>query len=295
MSIAYLNGSFMDAAEAMISPMDRGFLFADGVYEVVPVFGGQPLRMHEHIRRLLRSLDELKIGRPMTPEQFAELFMDMIRHNGGGDLSVYLQITRGAPAKRDHGFPVPAATPTIFMSASPLGNTAVDDIGNAAGAKAITATDIRWLRCDIKSVSLLPAVLMRQAAIEAGAVETIMIRDGQVTEGSSTNVFVVHGGIVATPPLSPLILGGITRELVLEVARAKGLLVEERTIEAGELESADEIWITSSTKDVLPIVKLNGANVGKGRPGPVWQGLAQSYLHYKRLACGLHSTASAVM
>ncbi|MEO6102265.1 MAG: D-amino acid aminotransferase [Pseudoxanthomonas sp.] len=287
MSIVYLNGSFMNAAEASISPMDRGFLFADGVYEVVPVFNSRPLQMHEHLRRLERSLDELQIARPMTREQGAALFLEMIERNGGGDLAIYLQITRGAPGKRDHGFPVPPVTPTVFMTASSLGKTAVDDIANAAGAKAITAQDIRWLRCDIKSVALLASVLMRQRAVEAGAVETIMIRDGQVTEGSSTNVFVVTQQSIATPPLSPLILGGITRELVLDVARTLGLTVEEREIAAAELLAADEIWVTSATKDVLPIVNLDGKVLGNGRPGPVWKALAQSYLDYKRVVCVL--------
>jgi D-alanine transaminase len=292
MSIVYLNGSFVNATEARISPMDRGFLFADGVYEVVPVFNGRPLRLHEHVRRLERSLDELQIRHPLTREQTVALFLEMIQRNGGGDLSIYLQITRGAPAKRDHGFPVPPATPTVFMSASPLGKTAVDDIAKTPGARAITAEDIRWLRCDIKSVSLLPAVLMRQKAVDAGAVETIMIRDGMVTEGSSTNVFVVKDGHIATPPLSPLILGGITRELVIEVAHAAGLTVEERGIQSEELSTADEIWITSSTKDVLPIVKLNGGVVGKGRPGEVWKALALSYLDYKSMACDLQQKAA---
>jgi D-alanine transaminase len=287
MSIVYLNGSFMNAAEASISPMDRGFLFADGVYEVVPVFNGRPLQMHEHLRRLERSLDELQITRPMTREQTAALFVEMIERNGGGDLAIYMQVTRGAPARRDHGFPVPPVAPTVFMTASSLGRTAVDDLESTAGASAITAQDIRWLRCDIKSVALLASVLMRQRAVEAGAAETIMIRDGWVTEGSSTNVFVVKQQCIATPPLSPLILGGITRELVLDVGRTLGLPVEERQIAGVELVAADEIWVTSATKDVLPIVKLDGKVLGNGLPGPVWKKLAQSYLDYKRVVCVL--------
>ena len=287
MGIVYLNGSFMNAAEASISPMDRGFLFADGVYEVVPVFNGRPLQMHEHLRRLERSLDELQISRPMTREQTAALFLDMIERNGGGNLAIYMQVTRGAPDKRDHGFPVPPVPSTVFMTASSLGRTAVDDLATTPGATAITAEDIRWLRCDIKSVALLASVLMRQRAVEAGAAETIMIRDGWVTEGSSTNVFVVKQQCIATPPLSPLILGGITRELALDVARTLGLPVEERQIAGGELLEADEIWVTSATKDVLPIVKLDGKILGDGRPGPVWKTLAQSYLDYKRVVCVL--------
>lgn len=293
MSIVYLNGRFVDAAQAHVSAMDRGFLFADGVYEVVPVFNGRPLGLQEHLQRLERSLDELRIERPFTREQGAQLFLDMIQRNGGGDLSIYLQITRGAPPRRDHAFPVPPVPPTVFASASPLGKTSVDNPLVATGAGAITADDIRWLRCDIKSVSLLPAVLMRQRAVDAGAVETIMLRDGLVTEGSSTNVFVVKQGRIATPPLSPLILGGITRGLVLQVAKAIGMTVEERAIPRAELKAADEIWVTSSTKDVLPIVELDGARVGSGRPGPVWHKLARAYLDHKQAVCGLQQAAAS--
>ena len=285
MSIAYLNGSFLNAADVRISPMDRGFLFADGVYEVVPVFEGQPLRLHEHLRRLERSLDELNIARPMTRDQTAALFQEMVARNGGGNLSVYMQVTRGAPDKRDHAFPPASTVPTVFMTVSPLGRTAVDDVDSAVGASAITAEDIRWLRCDIKSVSLLPNVLMRQRAADRGAIETVMIRNGRVTEGSSTNVFVVREQRIATPPLSPLILGGITRELVLEVGRGLGMTIEEREIPASELQTADEIWVTSSTKDVLPIVTLDGKPVGQGRPGVVWQTLARAFGTYKRKLC----------
>lgn len=287
MSIAYLDGRFMELADARISPMDRGFLFADGVYEVVPVFNGRPLRLQEHLARLERSLDALRIERPMARGRATTLFLEMIERNGGGDLAVYMQVTRGAPARRDHAFPAPPAATTVFMTVSPLCATAVDDVENAVGAKAVTAPDIRWLRCDIKSVSLLPNVLMRQQAVEAGAAETIMIRDGQVSEGSSTNVFIVKQQRIATPPLSPLILGGITRELVLEVGRGLGLPMEERQVDAAELATADEIWVTSSTKDVLPIVDLDGKAVGQGRPGPVWQALARGYVSYKRSVCNL--------
>ena len=282
MTIVYLNGEFTNAADARISPMDRGFLFADGVYEVVPVFDGRPLGLNEHLRRLEYSLGEVGIARPAPRETLAALILEMVARNGSGNLAVYLQITRGAPDSRDHGFPVPATRPTVFMTASPLGSTAIDDPEGAAGASAITAEDWRWLRCDIKSVALLPNVLTRQRAIEAQAAEAIMFRHGQLTEGSSTNVFVIKRGRISTPPLSPLILAGITRALVLEICRGCGMSVEERHISGTELASADEIWVTSSTKDVLPIVKLDGQLVGAGRPGPVWKSLAAHYLVHKR-------------
>lgn len=293
MSIVYLNGHFTNASEALIPAMDRGFLFADGVYEVVPVFNGKPLRLQEHLQRLERSLNELQIQRSLTREQLTSLFLELIQRNGGGDLSVYLQITRGAPPKRDHAFPSPPVSPTVFASASALGRTSVDNPLVATGAKAITADDIRWLRCDIKSVSLLPAVLMRQRAVEADAAETIMLRDGLLTEGSSTNVFVVRQGRIATPPLSNLILGGITRALTLEIARSIGLTVEERDVTRSELLAADELWVTSSTKDMLPIVNLDGSKIGSGKPGPVWQKLARAYLEYKQLTCGLIQAAAS--
>lgn len=282
MTIVYLNGEFTNAADARISPMDRGFLFADGVYEVVPVFDGRPLGLNEHLRRLEYSLDAIGMRRPAPRSTLAALVLEMVARNGGGDLAVYLQVTRGAPERRDHAFPEAATRPTIFMTASPLGRTAVDDPDNAVGASAITAEDPRWLRCDIKSVALLPNVLMRQRAVDAQAVETIMVRQGQLTEGSSTNVFIVKRGRVSTPPLSPLILAGITRAMVVEICRDCDLFVDERPVSGAELASADEIWITSSTKDVLPIVKLDGANVGTGRPGPLWKILAASYSEHKR-------------
>ncbi|MEJ0034966.1 MAG: D-amino acid aminotransferase [Gammaproteobacteria bacterium] len=282
MTIVYLNGEFTNAADARISPMDRGFLFADGVYEVIPVFDGRPLGLNEHLRRLEYSLEQVRMARPAPRATLAALILEMVARNGGGNLAVYLQVTRGAPERRDHAFPVPAAGPTIFMTASALGGTAIDDPDGAAGASAITAEDPRWLRCDIKSVALLPNVLMRQRAVEAQAAETIMVRQGQLTEGSSTNVFIVKQGRISTPPLSPLLLAGITRAMVLEICRGCGMAVEERPISGAELAAADEIWVTSSTKDVLPIVKLDGRTVGAGRPGPVWKALAVPYLEHKR-------------
>lgn len=282
MNIVYLNGRFTSASDAHISPMDRGFQFADGVYEVIPVFGGRPFRMDEHLQRLGYSLDEVRIPRPAPHETLAALVLEMVARNGSGNLAVYLQVTRGTPEWREHGFPVPAIRPTIFMTVSPLGSTAIDDPHNATGASAITAEDPRWLRCDIKSVALLPNVLLRQLAAEAGAIETIMLRAGQLTEGTATNVFVVNQGRISTPPLSPRILSGITRALVLEICRRHGIAAEERCVSATELESADEIWVTSSTKDVLPIVRLDGRSVSTGRPGPVWKALAALYANYKR-------------
>lgn len=282
MSIVYLNGEFMSAADARISPMDRGFLFADGVYEVIPVFDGRPLRLNEHLLRLEASLDAVRISQPAPREALAGLILEMIARIGGRNLAVYLQITRGAPARRDHAFPPSTVRPTIFMTASPIARTAIDDPNGATGAGAITAEDPRWQHCNVKSVALLPNVLLRQRAIEAEAVEVIMLRNDFVTEGSSTNVFTVKEGRVSTPPLSRQILAGVTRALVLELCRGCEIAAEERQVSRAELESADEIWITSSTKDALPIVRLDGRPVGSGQPGPVWRKLARHYLSYKR-------------
>ncbi|WP_028007802.1 D-amino acid aminotransferase [Solimonas flava] len=287
MNTVYLDGQFVDAAEARISPLDRGFLFADGVYEVVPVFNGVPFRIEEHLQRLERSMRELQIDNPHPREQWRALCGEIVSRNGGGNVSIYVQVTRGTAAKRDHVFPVPAVPPTVFMSASPLSLSPLHNPDSAVGAKALTREDNRWDRCDIKSVALLPNILFRQMAQVVGAAEVILTRNGCVTEGSSTNVFVVKNGRIATPPISNRILAGVTRNLTVEICRQHGLPIEEREVTKAELEAADELWITSSTKDVLPIVALEGRAVGGGRPGPVWKELAGYFLAYKRKICNL--------
>ncbi len=284
MNTVYLNGMFMDAAEARISPLDRGFLFADGVYEVVPACDGALFQLEGHLRRLERSMAALRIDNPLPLEAWVALSREMIKRNGGGDLSLYIQVTRGAALKRDHPFPTPPVAPTVFLATTPLARSSIYSIDTAAGAKAITREDIRWSRCDIKSISLLPNVLFRQEAAEAGAAEAILLRDGIVTEGSSTNVFVVKAGTVATPPLSQRILGGITRDVVISLCRELGYAMQERDVTEAELRDADEIWVSSSTKDALAIVTLDGVAVGDGRPGPMWAGLARRLLQFKQTA-----------
>jgi len=282
MNTVYLNGSFMDADAARISPMDRGFLFADGVYEVVPACDGALFQLDEHLQRLERSMAALRIDNPMAREAWASLSREMIERNGGGDLSLYLQVTRGAATKRDHPFPAPPVAPTVFLATTPLARSSIYSIETATGAKAITREDIRWSRCDIKSISLLPNVMFRQEAAELGAAEAILLRDGFVTEGSSTNVFVVKDQKVATPPLSQRILGGITRTVVVALCHELGYALQEREVSEAELRAADEIWVTSSTKDALAIVALDGVPVGDGTPGPLWAGLAQRLLSFKQ-------------
>lgn len=287
MTQVYLNGNFMAPDQARISPLDRGFLFADGVYEVIPAYNGVLFRFDEHLQRLERSLAEIGIHNPHDPAQWHSLCDSLVAHNGGGNLSVYLQITRGAAQKRDHAFPVPPVTPTVFMMTSPVAVPAADSPDTAQGSLAITLDDIRWARCDIKSISLLPNSLLRQQAVEAGAAEAILLRDGFVTEGSASNVFIVRNGTIFTPPKCHAILGGITRDLVVELCVAEGLPVAEEEISESQLRQAEEIWVTSSTREIVPIIQLNNSPVGSGQPGPVWKTVARHYVNFKRRLCGL--------
>ncbi|ERS12899.1 cytochrome C550 [Alcanivorax sp. PN-3] len=287
MSTVYLNGAFMAMEQARISPMDRGFLFADGVYEVIPAFNGVLFRFEEHLRRLERSLSALYLINPHDRAGWRRRCEELIQRNGGGNLSLYLQITRGAADKRDHAFPDPPVPPTVFMSTAPLTVPTEDSPGQVTGAAAITLDDIRWARCDIKSISLLPNILLRQQAIASGAREAILIHDGFVTEGAASNVFIVKDGEIATPPASHAILGGITRDLVIELCRAQDLPLREREISEAELGDADEVWISSSTRDVVPVVSLDGRPVGSGRPGETWKILARHYIAFKRRLCGV--------
>ena len=278
MAIAYLNGEYLPLEQARISPLDRGFLFADGVYEVIPAYGSVLFRLDEHLERLEHSLQEIGLANPASRSQWRELLQTLIERNGGGNISVYLQITRGAPDKRDHAFPTTPVAPTVFGMTSPIATPAADSPDTTEGVRAITMDDIRWSRCDIKSIALLPNVLMRQQAVQQGCAEAILIRDGFATEGSATNFFIVKDGIALTPPKSHLILPGITRDLTVELCLANQVPMHEREITEAELRDADEIWLTSSTKEVVPVVALNGQAIGDGTPGPVWKQVARLYV-----------------
>ncbi len=273
----YLNGSFMPIEEARIPVLDRGFMFGDGVYELIPVYSRRPFRLREHLRRLQHSLDGIRLENPHPEEQWANLIRQVIDSNEGEDQSVYLQVTRGV-AKRDHAFPKGVA-PTVFIMSSSLATPPRELL--AAGVPAITASDNRWMRCDIKAIALLPNVLLRQLAVDAGAVETVLLRDGFLTEGSASNIFVVRGGALLAPPKSHLMLPGITYDVVLELARNGRLPCEVREVPETELRSADEILLTSSTKEVMPITVLDGKPVGGGQPGPVFRRLYLLYQEYK--------------
>ncbi len=276
--IVYLNGEFMPLEKAYIPVLDRGFIFGDGVYEVIPVYSRRPFRLPEHLKRLQHSLDSIRLADPMTGEEWATLIHDIVARNAGDDQSVYLQVTRGV-AKRDHAFPK-NVKPTVFMMSNPLVTPAAALVEN--GVPAITATDYRWLKCDVKSVSLLGNCLLRQAAVDADAVETVLFRDGYLTEASASNVFVVKNGKLLAPPKNHLVLPGITYDVVLELAAANGIALEVREVSEQEVRSADEIWVTSSTKEVLAVTLLDGKPVGNGRPGAVFRRMYQLYQDFKR-------------
>jgi len=276
--IVYLNGEFMPVEEARIPVLDRGFIFGDGVYEVIPVYSKRPFRLDEHLRRLQYSLDKIRIANPHTAEEWQRLTGEIVKRNDGKDQSVYLQVTRGV-AKRDHAFPK-GIKPTVFMMSSPLVTPAPALV--ESGVACVTAEDYRWLNCDIKSVSLLGNCLLRQLSADAGAAETILFRDGNLTEASSSNVFVVKDGRLLTPPKDNLVLPGITYDVVLEIAHAREFEVEIRAVTVAEVRDADEIWVTSSTKEVLAVTTLDGKPVGDGKPGPLFRRMHALYQQFKK-------------
>jgi len=276
--IVYLNGEFMPIDEARIPVLDRGFIFGDGVYEVIPVYSKRPFRMAEHLRRLQYSLDKIRIANPHDDAEWARLTDDIVRRNGGDDQSVYLQVTRGV-AKRDHAFPK-GVKPTVFMMSTPLVTPAPALV--ESGVACVTAEDFRWLNCDIKSVSLLGNCLLRQMSADVDAAETILFRNGQLTEASASNVFVVRNGVLLAPPKDNLVLPGITYDVVLEIARAREFEVEVRPVSEAEVRSADEIWVTSSTKEVLAVTTLDGKPVGDGKPGALFRRMHALYQQFKQ-------------
>ena len=276
--MVFLNGRFLPIEEATVPVLDRGFIFGDGVYELVPVYSRVPFRLDEHLARLERSLAEVKIRNPYTRAQWRDIIYLLIDGQTFEDQGIYFQVTRGV-AKRDHAFPKDAE-PTVFMMANPLVTPPRELVQK--GAMAVTAQDNRWLRCDIKSISLVGNCLLRQVSAEAGAAETILFRDGKLTEASASNVFVVKGGVILSPSKGNLILPGITYDVVTELAQANRLPLEFRDVTEKEVRTADEIWVTSSSKEVLPIVTLDGARVGDGRPGPVFARMYQLYQEFKQ-------------
>jgi D-alanine transaminase len=274
----YLNGEFMPIEQARIPVLDRGFIFGDGVYELIPVYSRRPFRLAEHLRRLQHSLRSIKLANPHDDATWTQLISRLVELNEPEDQSVYMHVTRG-PAKRDHAFPKDVA-PTVFLMSNPLTTPPPQQVRE--GVRAITAVDNRWLRCDIKAISLLPNVLLRQEAVEAGCVEAVLLREGFMTEGAASNIFVVSNGVLLAPPKNHLMLPGITYDVVLELAQANGIPYEVREISEAELRRAEEIWLTSSTKEVLAITRLDSAPVGEGKPGRMFARMYQLYQDYKR-------------
>ncbi len=267
--IAYLNGRYLAIEEACISPLDRGFLFGDAVYEVIPVFGGKPLLLDAHLQRLARSLGQLEIADPMDAQGWAAVIGQLVQRNGGGDLGVYLQVTRGADRGRDH-MPPTGIEPTVFGMAStaPAPSSTVT---------AVTLPDTRWGRCDIKATALLANILARRQAAEAGADEAILVWNGMVTEGSSSSVLIVENGRLVRRPNGQDILPGTTTDLIVELARGAGYACSEDMIPVTRLHEADEIWITSAMRGVAAVTVLDGQKIAAGQPGPVWRQVAALY------------------
>lgn len=277
--IAYLNGRFLPLADAHVSPLDRGFLFADAVYEVLPAYGGRPFLFEEHTARLERSLREIRIASPHTRAEWASIYAELVRRNGGGDMYLYVQVTRGAEDGRNHAIPS-GLVPTVFAMAMPLPPVTPGLLRD--GMVAVTVLELRWARCDIKSTSLLGNVLAKSAAADRGAGEAILVEGDLLREGSSTSVIVVKNGVLHAPPEGPEILAGTTRALVFRLAAREGLTVEVAPVPVAALRAADEILLTFATRGVLPVTRLDDRPVGAGRPGPVWSRLYAAFEAYKR-------------
>lgn len=273
-----MNGEFLPAEQAKVSVFDRGFLLGDGVYEVIPVYEGHSFQLIGHLERLQASLDGVRMNNPMTHIEWQTIIEQLIERNGGGNQSLYLQVTRGV-APRDHVFPQ-GVKPTAFVMSNPL--LAVEEKYKKEGVAAITLPDIRWQNCNIKAITLLPNSLLKQQALEAGAQEALLIRDGYLTEGAASNAYVVIKGTIYTSPKDEKVLPGITREVVIALAAQAGIPLLEQAVTLNELKYADEVWISSSTKEVLPITLLDDDKVGNGFPGPIWQQIDTLYQHYKK-------------
>ena len=279
----YLNGRFLPLAEAGISPLDRGFLYGDGVYELIPVYSRRPFRLAEHLTRLQATLDGIRLTNPLDVAGWTAVVERLVAEAPWADQSIYLQVTRGADNKRDHAFPPASVPPTAFAFSSPLVTTPADI--RAVGVAAITVADDRWAHCNLKVISLLANILARQQAVDAGCAEALLIRDGYLKEGAASNIFVVKDGVLLAPPKTSFMLPGITYDVVLELAACHGQPLEIREIHENELRAADEVWMTSSTKEILAITTLDGQPVGNGpnagKPGPLGEKMWQWYQDFK--------------
>jgi D-alanine transaminase len=271
----YLNGEYLPLAEAKVSVLDRGFLFGDGVYEVIPAYAGRLFRLEDHIARLNNSLNGIRLDLNKTAAEWQSIFQPLLESDK--DQYIYLQITRGYAPKRDHGFPE-QTVPTVFAMCSEIKPFA----GRLSGIKAATLDDNRWQLCNIKAITLLGNILLRQEALDQSCGEAILVKNGYVVEGAASNLFAVIDGELITPPKTNEILPGITRDVILELAQANHIPYREDIIAEEALQSASEIWVTSSTREIVPVVELNGAAVGDGKPGPVWHTMDQLLQAYKK-------------
>lgn len=283
--ICFLNDEFLPLREARISPLDRGFLYSDGAYEVTPVYAGRPFRFQQHHDRLTRSLKEIRMEDPLSREAWRDLYRQLISRNAAtsSDAYIYVQVTRGAEYGRNHA-PLPEVPRTVFAFAAPWPNGRAGWLDK--GLPAVTADDTRWARCDIKSVSLLANVLLRQLAVDHDATETLLIREGYLTDASASSVHVVLGGVLCTPPNSWKLLPGTTRGVIEEIAERAGVVWRSAPVSEPDLRAADEILLGAATREIQPVTLLDGRAVGDGKPGPVWRKLYDAYQAYKREIAG---------
>ncbi|WP_305906347.1 D-amino acid aminotransferase [Methylomarinum sp. Ch1-1] len=271
----YLNGEYLPLSKARVSVLDRGFLFGDGVYEVIPAYHGKLFRLEAHLQRLENSLSNIRLGLSYSVEKWREILLPLVDETK--DQYIYLQITRGVAPKRDHAFPT-SAVPTVFAMCSDIQYFE----GREVGVKAVTMDDNRWEMCHVKATTLLANILLRQQAIEQGCAEAILVKNGYVTEGAASNLFVVIDGELMTPAKSADILPGITRDVIIELAQANDIKVNENVISLEALQAADEIWVTSSTREIIPVVELDGQPVADGHPGPLWRKINELFQQYKQ-------------
>jgi len=281
--LCYLNGAYLPLTEARISPLDRGFLYADAVYELMPVYGGRPFRFAAHAERLSRSLAGISMADPHSRTEWRALLGALIERNGGGDCYVYWQVTRGAQHGRTHA-PLPEIPRTVFAFCAPLPVTGLEVLEH--GVACVTASDSRWARCDIKSTALLANVLLRQLSAGSGAAETILLREGELTEASASAVHVVIGGELRMPPHSQRILPGTTRGVVEELAERIAMPCRTVAVSEAQLRGADEVWISAATREVQPVTSLDGRAVADGRPGRYWRRVYEELQRYKRELAG---------
>ncbi len=277
--LAYFNGGYQPLAEVRISPLDRGFLFGDGVYEVIPAYAGRLFHLSAHLQRLQSSLDGIRLRNPHRADEWSTLLNQLVQKNGGRDQALYLQVTRGADRSRDHGFPRDLA-PTVFAMCTPLAPLPAELLHH--GAHAITLEDIRWRRCDIKTTALLGNVLLRQTAVDAHCHEALLVRDGYATEGTASSLFIVQEGVILTPPKSQDLLPSITRDVVLQLVQQQHMACREARIPAAQVRKAEEIWFASSTREVYAVTELDDRAVGDGRPGALWRRVYTLFQQHKQ-------------